>query len=83
MSMRPGREQEIPVITVTVSRVAFFKGCLVMRVLEALGLVFADEAFVDLFRVRSRPALSPARLAVVSALQYVEDLTGCARSRLD
>jgi hypothetical protein len=35
----------------------------------------ADEAFAGLFSRRGRPAESPATLAIVSVLQFVEGLT--------
>ncbi|MER6257840.1 transposase, partial [Streptomyces sp. NPDC001584] len=53
-----------------------------------LGPVFADADFEELFPERGRPAISPARLALVSVLQFVEGLTDrqaahAVRSRLD
>ncbi|MGW0673590.1 IS1182 family transposase [Streptomyces sp. NPDC002746] len=66
----------------------FPKGCLVMRVWDALGPVFSDADFEELFPVRGRPVVSPARLALVSVLQFAEGLTDrqaahAVRSRLD
>jgi transposase len=79
---------EIPEETVRVARAVFPKGCLAMRMRDALGLVFADADFAELFPVRGRPAVSPARLALVSVLQFAEGLTDrqaahAVRSRLD
>jgi hypothetical protein len=73
MSMRPGRGQRIP--TAAVAGAAFPRGCLAMRIRDALGAVFADEMFADLFAVWGRPAVSPARLALVSVLQFTENLS--------
>lgn len=42
---------------------------------DELGEVFADEAFADAFADRGTPGWSPGRLALVTALQMVEDLT--------
>jgi transposase len=42
---------------------------------DELGQLFADEAFAAGFGVRGRPGWSPARLAVVTALQFAENLT--------
>ncbi|MER7844197.1 IS1182 family transposase [Kitasatospora sp. NPDC096077] len=79
---------EIPEETVRVARAVFPKGCLAMRVRDALGPVFADTDFEELFPVRGRPVVSPARLALVSVLQFAEGLTDrqaahAVRSRLD
>ena len=46
-----------------------------MRIGEALGPLFEDEAFAGAFAVRGRPAVSPGALALVSVLQYAEGLT--------
>jgi transposase len=88
MSLRPNEFTEIPAETARVSRAAFPKGCLVMRVRDALGVLFTDEQFVELFAVRGRPAWSPARLALVLMLQFLEGLTDrqaadAVRGRLD
>jgi transposase len=54
---------------------AFPKGCLGMRIRDALGPLFADEEFADLFPRRGQPAWSPGQLALVCVLQYVEGLS--------
>jgi transposase len=79
---------EIPEETVRVARTVFPKGCLAMRVRDTLGPVFADADFAGLFPGRGRPVVSPARLALVSVLQFAEGLTDrqaahAVRSRLD
>jgi transposase len=68
MSLRPNGFTEIPAETSRVARAAFPKGCLVMRVRDALGPLFIDEQFSKLFAARGRPAWSPARLALVLVL---------------
>ena len=88
MSLRPNGFTEIPAETSRVARAAFPKGCLVMRVRDALGPLFTDEQFAELFAARGRPAWSPARLALVLVLQFVEGLTDrqaadAVRARLD
>ncbi|MER5837497.1 hypothetical protein ABT116_43805, partial [Streptomyces sp. NPDC002130] len=52
MSLRPRLPGEVPVQTAEVARLAFPKGCLCMRIREALGPLFADEDFVELFPQR-------------------------------
>jgi transposase len=75
-------------MTAQVARAAFPKGCLAIRIRDALGALFDDEQFAGLFAVRGRPALSPARLALVSVLQFAEGLSDrqaadAVRSRID
>jgi hypothetical protein len=59
-----------------------------MRVRDALGALFADEQFAVLSAARGRPAWSPARLALVSVLQFAEGLSDrqaadAVRGRID
>jgi len=75
-------------MTAQVARAAFPKGCLAIRVRDALGELFDDGQFAGLFGVRGRPAFSPARLALVSVLQFVEGLSDrqaadAVRGRID
>ncbi|MBB4964041.1 transposase [Saccharothrix violaceirubra] len=79
---------EVPEETARVAPAVFPKGCLAMRMRDVHGPVFADADFEELFPVRGRPAVSPARLALVSVLQFAEGLTDrqaahAVRSRLD
>ncbi|MHB6904768.1 IS1182 family transposase [Streptomyces sp. DB-54] len=88
MSLRGLELAEVPEETARVVRAVFPKGCLAMRMRDVLGPVFADADFGELFPVRGRPAVSPARLALVSVLQFAEGLTDrqaahAVRSRLD
>lgn len=73
--MQPRELPRIPEQTVLVARAAFPKGSLAMAVRDELGEVFTDEQFVAAFAVRGAPAESPGALALVTALQYAEDLT--------
>ncbi|WP_274559851.1 IS1182 family transposase [Streptomyces spiramyceticus] len=88
MSMQPKGSGEIPAETVRVARAAFPKGSLAIRLRDELGPLFTDEEFADLFPARGRPAWSPAGLALVSVLQFVEGLTDrqaaeAVRARID
>ena len=88
MSLRPNGFTEIPAETARVAKAAFPKGCLLMRVRDALGPLFTGEQFTELFAARGRPAWSPARLALVLVLVFVEGLTDrqaadAVRARLD
>jgi transposase len=88
MSMRPGALPEIPGQTVVVARAAFRQGALALRVRDELGEVFCDGAFIDAFGVRGRPGISPGQLAMVTVLQFAENLTDrqaadAVRGRID
>ena len=71
----PDSDTSIPEDTIRVARAAFPKGTLCMRLRDALGPIFTDEHFADLFAVRGRPAEAPWRLALVAVLHYVENLS--------
>src|SRR4029450_2402933 len=78
----------IPAGTVQVARAAFPKGCLAIRIRDALGELFEDAQFAGLFATRGRPAVSPARLALVLVLQFAEGLSDrqaadAVRARID
>jgi len=78
----------IPEETVRVARAACPKGTLAMRLRDGLGAVYQDEQFAKLYAVEGQPAYAPWRLAVVTVLQYVENLSdrqaaNAVRERLD
>ena len=88
MSMQPRPSHAIPATTAQVARAAFLRGCLAIRIRDALGELFDDGLFAGLFAMRGRPALSPARLALVSVLQFAEGLSDrqaadAVRGRID
>src|SRR6266849_5823682 len=88
MSMYPQAIDPIPEETARIARAANPKGTLAMWLRDGLGALYTDEEFADLYPERGQPALSPWRLAVVTLLQYVEDLTDrqaaeAVRERLD
>ena len=75
VSMQPRPWLQVPEQTALVARSAFPKGSLAMAVGDRLGEVFSDTEFAAAFGVRGAPAESSGRLALVTALQYVEGLT--------
>lgn len=75
VSLRPLPPDEVPAQTAEAARLAFPKGCLCMRIREALGPLFDDTDFVGLFPQRGQPAWPPHQLALVSVLQFVEGLS--------
>jgi transposase len=62
-------------MTAEVARAAFPHGNRVMKIRDELGGLFADADFVALYPHLGQPAESPARLAIVTILQFMENLT--------
>ena len=88
MSMYPQELGAIPEETARVARAACPKGTLAMRLRDALGELYQDEQFAVLYPVEGQPAYAPWRLAVVTVLQYAENLTdrqaaNAVRERID
>lgn len=88
MTLFPQALGPIPEETARIARAANPKGTLAMWLRDALGAIYTDADFADLYPDRGQPALAPWRLAVVTLLQYVEDLTDrqaaeAVRTRLD
>jgi len=78
----------IPEETARVVGACFPQGTLVVHLRDALGALYSDEDFADLFPTRGQPAEAPWRLALVTALQFLEGLpdrqaADAVRSRLD
>ncbi|WP_242483419.1 transposase [Streptomyces sp. HSG2] len=73
--MRPQGLPEVPELTAAVAAVVFPDGSLAMRVREELAGVFADEPFAEAFGARGPAGLSPGMLALVTVLQFAENLT--------
>ncbi len=75
MTMYPQAIGPIPAETARIARAAKPKGTLAMWLRDELGSIYRDEDFADLYPQRGQPALAPWRLALVTLLQYLEDLT--------
>jgi transposase len=88
MSMHPRPWPEVPAETARITKKAFRKGTLPIRVRDELGGWCADEQFVAAYPMRGAPGISPAQLAMVTVLQFTEALTDrqaadAVRGRLD
>jgi len=76
MSMQPKPWPEVPAVTAQVAKRAFRKqGSLPIRIRDELGAWYADGEFAGAYPVRGKPGISPAQLAMVTVLQFTEDLT--------
>lgn len=88
MSLHPTTPPAVPVVTAAVARAAFPPGSPYLTLRDALGAVFPDAQSAGLFARRGQPGEAPWRLALVTLLQYAEDLSDRAaadavRSRID
>ena len=64
----------IPDETSRIAHAAFPKGNRSMHLRERFGMLFDNQHFAHLFAHDGKPALAPARLAVVVILQVMEGI---------
>lgn len=88
MSLQPNTVYVVPEQTALVARAAFPRSCLCMRLYDHLGTIFQDQDFDSLFPERGQPGQSPFRLALITVLQFIENLSDRAaveavRGRID
>jgi len=75
MSLKSEEILPVPEETIRVARAAFPEGSPIMRLRDALGTLYDDGLFADLFPTRGQPAEAPWRLALVTVFQFMEDLS--------
>jgi transposase len=77
MSMRETLfgDYPIPDDTRQVAQAAFPKGNLYLQLRDRFGMLYSNQRFAHLFAQGGKPALAPARLALVLCLQFIEDLS--------
>jgi transposase len=78
----------IPEETARIAKQAFPNGNLVINMRDTLGLIFSDETFKDLYPSHGQPAWNPTKLALVTLMQFLENLTDrqaaeAVRARID
>jgi transposase len=66
MSLHAHPLEPIPELTRRIARASFPKGTLAMRLRDALGPIYEDADFAQLFAKRGRAAEAPWRLALVT-----------------
>ena len=86
--LKPESILEIPEETKAVAKKAFPKGNTYLKLRDELGPIFDDDIFEGLYPNLGQPAESPARLALVTLMQYMENLpdrqaADAVRSRID
>jgi len=88
MSLHPHLIAPVPEETARVARAAFPKGHPSLTFRDALGTIFQDEDFAVLFPAWGQPGLPPWRLALVTIMQFRENLADrqaaeAVRARID
>jgi transposase len=88
MSLRPTLSGHVPASTATVAHAAFPQGNPYLRLRDRLGTIFTDAQFAPLFASCGQPAECPWRLALVTLLQFAENLSDrraadAVRGRID
>jgi transposase len=88
MSLQAQPIPRIPEATAKIARRAFRKGNVYMKMRDVLGTFFTDDLFADLYPADGQPAYAPWRLALVSVMQFAENLSDrqaadAARARID
>src|SRR5829696_4431507 len=88
MSLKPSTIEPIPAQTAQVARAAFPKGNLYISIRDQLGALFEDNDFTALYPKRGQPAFAPWRPALITIMQFLENLSDrqasdAVRSRID
>jgi len=88
MSLHPQPSTPVPPQTRQVAQAAFPRGNRYMKLRDTLGTLYDDALFADLFPQRGQAAQAPWQLALVTLLQFAENLSDrqaadAVRSRID
>jgi transposase len=88
MSLHPHIIGPVPDETARIAHAAFPKGHPYLTFRDALGTIFQDEDFAALFPAWGQPGLPPWRLALVTIMQFRENLADrqaaeAVRARID
>jgi transposase len=88
MSLHPQPIAPVPEQTAQIAHAAFPKGNPYLTLRDQLGTIFQDEDFAPLFPAWGYPGLSPWRLALVTIMQFRENLSDrqaaeAVRARID
>jgi transposase len=76
MTLHPKNHWEVPEETARVARASFPKGNMYMKMYDELGTLYLDSDFKELFPARcGQSAISPAKLALITVMQFASGLT--------
>lgn len=74
---------DIPELTVEIANAAFPTGNTYMRMRDEPGVFYDDKQFTGLFSHTGQPAIAPWRLALVTVMQFAENLTDRQAAAMD
>ena len=89
MTLHPKNHWEVPQETARIARASFPKGNVYMKMYDELGTIYKDSDFLELYPARcGKSAISPAKLALITVMQFAEGLSDsqaadAVRSRID
>ena len=88
MSLKPQIRPEVPEETTRVAKASFPKGNKYMHLRKAIGNLFDDADFADLYPKCGQPGIPPWQLALITVLQFGENLSdrsaaNAVRARID
>lgn len=88
MSLKAEALPPVPEETVRIARLAFPKGNVYLQMRDELGSIYSDDVLASLYARDGQPAFSPWRLALVTVMQFAENLSDrqaaeAVRARLD
>ncbi len=75
MSLKPQPDSLVPADTQRVAKAVFAKGNPYLTLHDELGLIFEDGDFTELFSKVDQSAVPPWRLALVTIMQFRENLS--------
>jgi len=88
MTLQPQTTFSLPDETARVAHAAYPNGNLYLKMRDALGTIYQDQMFAHLFPHNGRPVEAPWRLALITVLQFLEELpdrqaADAVRGRID
>ena len=88
MSLQPQTITPVPPQTRQVAQASFPHGNRYLQLRDTLGTIYDDDLFADLFSQRGQPAQAPWQLALVTLMQFAENLSDrqaadAVRGRID
>src|SRR5689334_8559415 len=88
MTLHAQTEFSIPEETIRIACAAYPRGNTLMKIRDALGTISQDQAFTELFPHNGRVVEAPWRLALITVLQFMEELpdrqaADAVRGRID
>jgi transposase len=89
MTLHPKNQWVIPQQTVQIAYASFPSGNMYMKMYDEIGTLYVDNDFADLFPAScGQSAISPAKLALITVMQFAEGLSDrqtadAVRGRID